>query len=130
MLVLNTTSPWASPSAPAAAPRNRVPSSSARIASIWFEKFYSVVRAGCIAKGGSWCGALLLHRRGDAVLFVRHHADRRGPTVIPVALEANGVRAGRDLRHRQRRRADDLVVEKHRRAGRARDDGEAAAEAG
>src|SRR3954447_15467427 len=34
MLVLNTTSPRASPSAPAASPRKTVPSSSARIASM------------------------------------------------------------------------------------------------
>src|SRR5262245_45349348 len=39
MLVLNTTSPVASPSAPAAWPRNTVPSSSAKSASIYVLAF-------------------------------------------------------------------------------------------
>src|SRR5438128_1809304 len=53
MLVLNTTSPRASPSAPAATPRNQVPSSSARIASTGASRELANWRIGELVNCGS-----------------------------------------------------------------------------
>ena len=142
MLVLNTTSPRASPSAPAAAPRNSVPSSSARIASIVLRTLpLHVARARarsqrrhCLTRA---CVQRSLQRlasivSNDAVIrfcFARDDADRRRPAAVALVLEADRVRAGRHRRQRQRRRAHELAVQEHRGAGRPRDDRQGAGEA-
>src|SRR3954447_6235945 len=144
MLVLNTTSPPVSPFAPAAAPRNQVPSSSARIASICsccftaevapFDKLRTAARGEpvepCQVGGlGVLCGSFLsFQRRRHAVLLARDDANGRRPETVAVVLEANGVRAGGNRRQRHRRRADQGAVHEYFCADRPRIDGERADE--
>src|SRR4051812_35476392 len=122
MLVLNTTSPRASPWAPAAAPRNQVPSSSARIASI-SPTLYREDRKGRREKRflgvlNVLRGCLLsFQRRRDPVLFARDDADGRGPLAVAVVLESNHVRPGAHRRQRHRRLAHRLVVHEHSGSG-------------
>src|SRR5256885_12435952 len=121
MLVLNTTSPWASPSAPAAAPRNHVPSSSARMASIAY-LFFELLRALRV----SVTAVLSFQRRRHPVGFSRDHPDRRGPPAITFSLEANCVLAGVYALERDRRRAREPAIDEDLRAGRPRIDDQAA----
>src|SRR5882757_10341401 len=106
MLVLNTTSPPATPSAPAASPRKYVPSSRARIASTLIYSSSS------------------LQRRRDTVCLGRTHLNGRRPRPIPVQRNPDGVRTDLDERKRQRRRAHLAAIEKHGRARRFRLDDE------
>src|SRR5262245_57087480 len=153
MLVLNTTSPVASPSAPAAWPRNTVPSSRARIASTLLSvlcawRFVLGPSGGSLSvvSPPSWVrtrdlgprtdpaprtkhqGPSSLQRRGNPVPFRRDDADRGGPATVAVALQTNHVTAGRYLRQRKWSRARELVVEIHLGAGRLRLDDDVAAE--
>src|SRR5213593_1052915 len=100
MLVLNTTSPRASPSAPAATPRYQVPSSSARMAIIFLCVAGPHPRHLCLrARRRSALVAatlysalfLLLKRRGDSVPFARQNAHRRRPSLVAVVLESHRV---------------------------------------
>src|SRR2546428_13345867 len=116
MLVLNTTSPRASPSAPAATPRYQVPSSSARIASIVFlcggaphssprvgphPHALSLARSRSLGlKAAAACAftlrqaqvehrLLLLQRRSDSVPFTPHDAHRRRPSPVALVLQSH-----------------------------------------
>src|SRR5581483_12473904 len=102
MLVLNTTSPPVTPGAPAALPRNQVPSSSARIASILSSPL--PFPAACTSA---------VERRRHPMADAAHDADGRRPTAVPVALEPDDVFTGADLRQRERRHADLAAIQKH-----------------
>src|SRR5579871_5349513 len=119
MLVLKTTSPPATPSAPAASPRNHVPSSSASTASLLIAAS-SPPPASIL----SYRRGLPLERRGHAILFGRRHLYRPRPRTVAVEHEAQRVRADLHERKRQRRDPDLAPVEKHRRARRPRLDDE------
>src|SRR5580765_1896665 len=75
MLVLNTTSPRASPSAPAAAPLNHVPSSSASIASTLVLGPWCLVPGPSLVLGRPWSLVLGPRRKGrkPRVLFAARH---------------------------------------------------------
>src|SRR3954453_16052427 len=113
MLVLNTTSPRASPSAPAAAPRRIVPSSSARTASMGLISNAEPAR-GLVAVRSRAARTQqyllpsaraadresLLERCGDAVLFVGDDADGGGPAPVAVVFEPDRMRSGADAGQR------------------------------
>src|SRR5215831_5118217 len=90
MLVLNTTSPAASPGAPAAVPLNQVPSSSARMA------FTSVY---------------FLQRPADPIGRPADNLDQGRPCSMFVELEPHGVVAGFHIGQRYRRSADGPAVQ-------------------
>src|SRR5262245_21024217 len=110
MLVLNTTSPRASPSAPAESPRKIVPSSSASIASTLsypsaLRTSHCALRTAHFALRTSHC-ALSVHfplcssrcvslwlfeRRGDLCALAGGHADRCRPAAVAIELDLNGV---------------------------------------
>src|SRR5947207_438961 len=134
MAVLNTTSPLATPSAPAAAPRKNVPSSSARIAStLVLTPLFLVLspflvpgprtQDGPRTKGGPRTRdgprtkhqgpSLSLHRRRDPVPFTGDDVDRRRPPAVAVALEANRMLARAHRRQRERRRTHELAVHEY-----------------
>src|SRR4029453_9446680 len=96
MLVLNTTSPPVTPSAPAARPRYQVPSSSARMASTML---------------------LLVHleRGTDPCSLAFDDPYDCGPGAIAVELESNVVLSGLDLFQGKRRRADESAVHEYSR---------------
>src|SRR3954471_20178486 len=96
MLVLNTTSPPATPSAPAASPRKYVPSSRARIASTLI------------------CSSSPLQRCRDTVCLGRAHLNGRGPWPVSVQRNPDRVRSCLHQRKHQRRRPPLAPVEKHR----------------
>src|SRR6186713_282713 len=89
MLVLNTTSPRASPAAPVAKPWYQVPSSSASTA---------FIRLRCPRKPVS----LTFERRGDPCPLTRHHRDRGRPRLIPGQLDAHRVITDANAREQQR----------------------------
>src|SRR5687768_7553669 len=96
MLVLNTTSPRASPAAPAATPRYQVPSSRTSMAFIETRR-----------------GALLLQRRGNARAAAGLHTDGRRPVLEARELHPHGVGSGAYRRDDQRGPADARSVHEH-----------------
>src|SRR5215813_4109592 len=99
MLVLNTTSPVASPGAPAAVPSNQVPSSSARMAST---------------------SVYFLQRPADPIGCPADNLDRGRPRSMLVELEPHAVVAGFHIGQHHRRSADGPAVQERRGAHGAR----------
>src|SRR4029453_18834661 len=130
MAVLNTTSPRASPSAPAATPRYQVPSSSAKSASIALMNAQGAknARKNCLCGlGGLRVPPSSLQRRRHAGLLARDNANGARPVLVTIVFETDGVVAGGNRGRRQGCCPNQLAVEKHASAGRPRIDGQDAA---
>src|SRR5256885_8628102 len=97
MLVLNTTSPRASPAAPAATPRYQVPSSSANTAFIDSPVF--LVLTNGLQRSG--------HPRAASGIDVH----RRRPRAVTLHLEPHLVRTRPDTGKQQRRCTDRRVIQ-------------------
>src|SRR5436190_21783418 len=121
MLVLNTTSPPVSPAAPAASPSYQMPFSSARMA---------FISCSCpVFPSSGFSSSFVFQRYRDALHLAGGDARVRGDRPLAVHFDADHVRTGAHVGHRQRRLPDRPAVDEHGGAARPRVDIERADEA-